>query len=78
MDPSPLSSAQLPKQQVPPSGKLTNGQLVRLSVDTAAAEAMAPGSAVRNFKRSPLGRTVVTALEARLDMVGALAEAACR
>lgn len=47
-------------------------QAARLSVDIAAADVAASASASgarSDFRRSPLGRTVVTALEARLDRV---------
>ena len=42
--------------------------VTRPSVDISLVDSTAP-SAIHDFKRSPLGRSVVTALEAQLDRV---------
>lgn len=41
----------------------------RPSVDISLVDSAAQPPAIHDFKRSPLGRSVVTALEAQLDRV---------
>lgn len=44
-------------------------QFIRPSLDPSILESATPSSASHDFRRSPLGRSVVTALEAQLERV---------